>query len=378
MPLVPEAGGTERITSIIARGLSERGYNCLGILQFTEGSDQMIYEGKIVEDLYSFLKDNHVDVVINQIAYATWLLLDFLDRGGNRWHKEGGKIISCLHFDPRNPSYVKFLRSYENLTLSQRLMLIRQYVLQPYYLWRQQRNEGQVLNYIYDNSDALVTLSATHFKYMQKVMRRDEYSKIHAIGNPLTFPNIADKSLLDTKEKTVIVCARMSEYHKRVTLVLKAWGVIKHHAVANKWKLEIVGDGPDLSRYRRIVEQKRIADVTFVGQQSPLRFYERASILLLTSSAEGWGLTITEGLQNGVVPVVMNSSPVYSDIIQHRYNGLLTPDGNVKKFADSILMLMEDSECLHSMQLNALMSAQNFTLANTLEKWIDLLNVYEA
>ena len=161
MPLVPEAGGTERITSIIARGLSERGYNCLGILQFTEGSGQMIYEGKIVEDLYSFLKDNHVDVVINQIAYATWLLLDFLDRGGDRWHKEGGKIISCLHFDPRNPSYVKFLRSYENLTLSQRLMLIRQYVLQPYYLWRQQRNEGQVLNYIYDNSDALVTLSAT-------------------------------------------------------------------------------------------------------------------------------------------------------------------------------------------------------------------------
>lgn len=36
----------------------------------------------------------------------------------------------------------------------------------------------------------------------------------------------------------------------------------------------------------------------------------------MTSSAEGWGLTLTESLQRGVVPVVMNSSPVFSEIIE--------------------------------------------------------------
>ena len=85
MPLVPEAGGTERITALVAKGLSERGHRCMGILQFNEHSGSMTYGSERVTDLYSFLKENKVDVVINQIAYASWLLADFLARGGNWW-----------------------------------------------------------------------------------------------------------------------------------------------------------------------------------------------------------------------------------------------------------------------------------------------------
>lgn len=128
-PLIPEAGGTERITSLVAKGLSERGYRCLGILEFKESDWSMTYNDKPVDNLYNFLKANNVDVVINQIAYAKWLLEAFLANGGNQWHAEGGRIISCLHFDPCNPSYIQLLRSQERLSIKDHINIIKHTIL---------------------------------------------------------------------------------------------------------------------------------------------------------------------------------------------------------------------------------------------------------
>ena len=36
LPLKPESGGTERITSLVAKGFSLRGYHCMDILVFDE------------------------------------------------------------------------------------------------------------------------------------------------------------------------------------------------------------------------------------------------------------------------------------------------------------------------------------------------------
>ncbi len=373
MPLIPEAGGTERITSLVVKGLSERGYKCLGILEFKEGAKDMIYEGEKVEDLYSFLKDNHVDVVINQIAYATWLLRDFLDRGGRRWHSEGGRIISCLHFDPCNPSYKQLLKSQEKISLRVRLDIVKHTIFSSYYRRFKEQREGKVYNEIYDNSDVFLILSKCHKPYMQKVMRRKDYDKITAINNPLTFPCIATDRDLDKKNKTVLVCARMSEYHKRISLILKTWKRLGEQGITKGWTLKFVGEGPDLERYKKYVKDNGIDNAIFYGQQSPLPFYEEASVLLLTSSAEGWGLVLTEALQNGAVPVVMNSSPVYSDIIDNSYNGYLTPDGNIKVFARHLKSLLTDSRRMNVMQHNALVSAHKFTIDKTIDQWEAIL-----
>lgn len=373
MPLIPEAGGTERITSLVAKGLSKRGHKCMGILEFQEGSKTMTYEGKPVTDLYSFLKENHVDVVINQIAYSTWLLRDFLTRGGDRWHKEGGKIISCLHFDPCNPSYKQLIKSQEQLSWRNRIDIIKHTLFSIYYRRKKELGEGLVYNYIYDNSDVFIVLSDRHRPYMEKVMKRQNYEKIVAINNPLTFPDIATEADLDRKKKTVLVCARMSEYHKRISLTLKAWKQLKKEGANDGWTLKFVGEGPDLDRYKTYARHNGLDNVEFCGRQDSLPYYQEASILLLTSSAEGWGLALTEALQNGAVPVVMNSSPVYEDIIDNCYNGYLTPNGNVKSFVRHIKALITDSRRLRAMQGNTLTSAHRFTISKTIDQWQQII-----
>lgn len=373
MPLVPEAGGTERITSLVAKGLSALGHKCVGMLVFSENNDTMTYDGQPVADLYAFLRENSVDIVINQIAYARWLLDAFLSRGGARWHSEGGKIISCLHFDPKPASVLYYFKSKWHKTLRDYVTMAKLAVFAPYYSHKQERETGEIYNWVYDNSDWYVTLSLSHFPYFQKITRRQEYKKLRAINNPLTFSDISDESILDEKRRVVLVCSRMDEYYKRISLVLKAWEEILCRPESDGWMLKIVGTGLDIDKYIAYAASHGLSNITFEGQKSPESYYREADILLVASVREGWGLTLTESLQRGVVPVVMNTCSVYSDIITHGYNGYLSEGDNLKEFTNHVLSLMSDSPTRCTMQLHALESAGRFTLEKTMEKWKELI-----
>lgn len=370
LPLKPESGGTERITSLVAKGFSLRGYHCMDILVFDEHTGKMSYRSEPIVDLYAFLNKYKVDIVINQIAYSNWLLDMFLNKGGEKWKQEGGKVISCLHFDPKNPSLLHLLGSKYHKTWRDWLYLTKAFVLQKYYKFRQEHEEGSIYNHIYEHSDYFVTLSSTHFPYLRKVMKRADYHRLVAINNPLTFDTISTLDILEKKKNIVLVCARMSEYHKRISLILKTWKLLqKKYFVAGNWELKIVGKGSDLEHYKEYARIRKISNLHFEGQQSPEPYYQEASLLLLTSSAEGWGLTITEGLQRGVVPIVMNSSPVFNEMIKNGIDGFITPNNNIKLFAEKIAYLMINVDLRRKMQIAALKSADAFNLENTINKW---------
>ena len=301
----------------------------------------------------------------------------FLKKGGEQWHRERGQIISCLHFDPKNPSLLYLLKGKNDKNIKDILSIVKATVLYKYYEYKQNKREGETYNYIYNHSDWFVTLSPTHFPYLHKIMKRLEYSKLIAINNPLTFEDISTSEMLEKKKNVVLVCARMSEYHKRISIILKAWMAICKRKEVNGWTLKMVGVGPDLQRYKDFVSTNRIPNVRFEGQQSSEPYYNEASILLLTSSAEGWGLTITEGLQRGVVPVVMNSCSVFGEIIQNGYNGYLTPDKDMKVFENKVLQLMSEPSILRQMQLHALESAKKFSLESTMNKWEKMIQSSE-
>ena len=373
MPLAPEAGGTERITSLISKGLRARGHDCMSILQFSKHGSAPIYEGEQISDVYAFLINNHVDVVINQIGNSTWLLKDFLTRGGDKWHKEGGKIITCLHFNPDGQSDFYLNLSKRNKKLRDYIDIIKTCVLYNYYKKRHIIAAGDIFNTLYDDSDYFLTLSESFFPYMKKAMKRENYSKLLAINNPLTFDGISTADSLNEKEKIVLVCSRMDENQKRISLILKAWYNIEKSKVSNDWRLIILGDGGDLNHYKDVATKLKLKRCYFEGHKNPEPYYERASIFLMTSKFEGWGLTLTESLQKGVVPVVMNTMPVFSDIITTGYNGYLTRKNDLRAFSHSVLTLIDNPGKLKEMQLNALKSASKFSLDSTIEKWLRLL-----
>ena len=223
-----------------------------------------------------------------------------------------------------------------------------------------------------------VTLSHTHFPYLKSLLELKSYDKLYAINNTLTFDDIASTDILDKKDKTILLVARLSEIHKRISIALKVWSNISRKNEYKDWNFKIVGDGADMQRYKNYVQKHAIDRITFEGEQDPEPYYRDASIFLMTSPAEGWGLTITESMQRGVVPVIMNSSPVFSEIIEDGKSGILVEDNNLKEFQNAIERLMNNDDLRISLGKNGLQRAKLFNKESTTKKWEELLKKISA
>lgn len=368
-PLNPEAGGTERITSLVQRGLTKVGYRCMDILELDVSKRKAVYHAKEVKDIYGFLKENNVDVVINQWGQLPDFLSYFLDKGGKRWHEEGGRIISCLHFHPAPPSLYHNFAVKPAKTLHDYYVMAKARLFADYFAKQDQKRVGQAYRWVYDHSDAFVMLSESFREYIVKAMGVKDDSKLVAINNPLTFENVSDKSIFQQKENVILVVSRMYEWHKRIFICLKAWKELSVKASKQDWRMVIVGTGEDLPMYQQYVKQHNIKNISFEGQQSPEPYYAKAKIFLMTSEREGWGLTITEAMQRGVVPVVLDTSSAFHDIISDGENGFLVKEGAINAFASKIEQLTQDKQLWQSMAEKALASANRFNLDNITKDW---------
>lgn len=91
------------------------------------------------------------------------------------------------------------------------------------------------------------------------------------------------------------------------------------------WKLIIVGDGVEKRNLVEKVIQLKLNNVVFEGFQNPSLYYKRASILMLTSEYEGFGLVVVEAMSFGVIPVVYGSYSAVYDIISDGVDGVILP-----------------------------------------------------
>lgn len=375
-PFKPEAGGTERLSSIIMEGLTSNGHSCLEFLVFDQiNRGEIKYKGEVVSNLYNFLKNNKIDVVINQIAFASWLLKDFYHYGGRKWRSEGGKLISCLHFDPKFPSTTisNLLNEWGDFSVFRKSKRVVRILLNPIFNWKERKFHRTSYKYIYENSDTFILLSDKHRHNFQKCSGIKDKKKLQAIFNPLTFPDISTNETLEKKENIILVVSRLHEPQKRISYILRAWKKIMVLDIAADWQLVIIGEGESEQYYKELTKKWRLSRIFFEGHQSPEPYYKKASISLMTSSAEGWGLTLTESLQRGVIPVVMESSPIFREILIDGDTGFIVPNNDLKEFVQKIVFLISNPNKRTEMAKNALIDSERFSVPNALVLWEQVL-----
>lgn len=369
-PLLPENGGTERATQLVMDELARRGHTTIGLLHFNQDNpDEYFLNCKRVFSLVDFLNNSNVDVVVNQIAFHYWLLKEFLSHGGQEWKDKGGKIISVMHFDPAiHYSPIKsYYRGFWKMDFVHKVKRIGYFFFIPKY--RNLRRETLIKSYryIYEHSDCYVVMSPSYVDSIQQLTSIKHMDKARVITNMLTFTEIADEDILDSKEKIVLVVARLDENQKRISTIIKIWKAVPNH---NGYILHIVGTGKDEAYYKQIASGCK--DIVFEGQQSPLAWYKKARIFMLTSPREGWGLTLTESLQNGVVPIVMNTSKVFGDIVNDGVDGFLA--NNEKEYASQLQRLLVDDGLREKMARAGLRNVIRFSGNSVGDRWEEALN----
>jgi glycosyltransferase involved in cell wall biosynthesis len=150
------------------------------------------------------------------------------------------------------------------------------------------------------------------------------------VGNHDLF-KIIMVSRLDLKKKGLDLCVQIIDY------------LVNHLQIINL-QLDIVGNGPDLVEFKKIVSNKNLDKFfNFLGyQENVYELYAKSDVAILTSRWEGFGLTSAEAALAGL-PVVAFNVPGLNEVIVDNHTGFLIADFNVKDFAKAILRLKHDA-----------------------------------
>ncbi|MCR4856872.1 MAG: glycosyltransferase [Bacteroidales bacterium] len=379
----PEAGGVNRIVYVLSRHFMEtRKYKCfIGFYEYQpKGKPIADFDGSIKlsrnfnhQEFETFLLDNEIDVVqINFLKKENLCTIPYIYQIA---HRHQIKVLYCLHVCPgfetvTYGSWERVIYSFSHKEAP--LQELRRWLItttKPLLRPISNRIIRKKYQIPYQNCDKVVLLSSNYIQPYMDIIGSGDQRKFEAIGNALTFKEYASEEDIQNKRKQVLMVARFDEFSKRISLALKVWKKIEQDNRLADWTLTLVGAGEAMGFYQYLVQKWNLKRVTFTGHQNPMEYYRSASVFLMTSSAEGWPMTLMEASQMGVPTVAFDSFGALHDIIEDGYNGRIVPNNNLNAFQNALTELMLDEKRLQAMQFSAKESSRNFTIDKFIEKW---------
>jgi glycosyltransferase involved in cell wall biosynthesis len=202
----------------------------------------------------------------------------------------------------------------------------------------------------------------------------------YLLPNPNTY-KVSNYSKLNSN-KVVLSVGRFNDYIKRVDRILKSFSIV----LKNEPDAQLILVGKcDIDKPIKPGESTTINDlmiflglnernVTFVGEVNNVEeYYKQATLLLVASKSEGFGMVISEAATFGV-PVVCTQIPGLEDLIIDGYNGFFVTQDNDSLMAEKILTILTKPKLRESMSRNALQNIAKFDEEIIGDKWRYLIN----
>lgn len=113
-----------------------------------------------------------------------------------------------------------------------------------------------------------------------------------------------------------------------------------------------------------------LTNYAFMGKSNNVEsYYRRASIFMMTSNYEGFGMTILEAQHFGCIPIVMDNFSVVHDLIDNGINGIISSKDELC-FAIDLAKLLNLN--LRSMAVEAIQKSKTKSVYNISKKWLRL------
>ncbi|WP_406353482.1 glycosyltransferase family 4 protein [Streptomyces sp. NBC_00658] len=180
--------------------------------------------------------------------------------------------------------------------------------------------------------------------------------RISTLPNSIPDPGIAPS---DGSAPQIIAVGRTAPV-KRYQDLIGAFAQVV--AERPDWGLRICGIGPQDRELKSLVKKLGLTDsITFLGNVTPVEpEMAKASILVLSSRMESFGMAIVEAMRVGL-PVVSTDCPHGPrEIITHGVDGLLVPPGDIDALAKALLELIDDPERRQRMGREALSKGMRY------------------
>lgn len=166
--------------------------------------------------------------------------------------------------------------------------------------------------------------------------------RIKIIYIPQTINYLPEKTN-DLKNKNIIFVGRLEQIKGLIDLIdIFNLAVLKDR----KLKLTIVGDGTQKKELQDLIKKYNLTDnIKLTGYLSGNRLkkeYQKASLFVMTSYEESFGLVLLEAMSYGVPCFAFDSSLGAKEIINNK-NGLLIKNRDKKSMANEILSFFENN-----------------------------------
>lgn len=383
--ITPYTGGIGRVTSI----LTEYFRHHFGWRVYSLYADQVSYDkvtvdgacqGRLhdrwgirrgiranVQQAARFLQTHQVDVVIVQTS------TDVPGRLRRALQQVGYdvKVITCLHFAPGKDIFLNHLNDLKDVSpfSKQGLKIVLKSVLSVLYNPLITHLTRKCYRRAYQYSDGVYLLSKSYQEDFCAFSGVCDRKKLYTMSNPLSFSVNVPASALEHKKPVALVVGRMSEFQKRISVILSVWHQFEQAHPDSEWQLKIVGGGSSLVDYQQQAKRLGLKHCHFEGVQDPIPYYQESSLFLMTSAFEGLPMTLIEAQQFGCVPVVMNAFSSLADVVSDGRNGRVVENENESAFLTTLEELTENPNQWHQLATNALHDCQRFSQEAICTQW---------
>lgn len=351
-------GGTERVTSQIANGLTEKGYE-ISIISIEKGLNPCFETDEKIK-LYELQQDETFPYNSrNKIKFRLWSLKKI--RGIKKSFEHVIKNImpdlviavdiECYRIiDPFRKKY-----NYKTIGWEHFALLVR---------------SGWGVNYsrylaIKHASKLLVLSDGDLHDYQKRYPNAKNLMRLH---NPLAFKPTKNSNM---NNKVVIAAGRYAP-QKNFDALLEAWH--KMGDENQEWELRIYGDGADKDKLKSLIEGYHLTNVKLMPYAEHLdEEMDKASIYALSSSYEGWGLVLIEAQAKALPCVSFNCKHGPSEIISDGVNGFLVTPNDTNEFADKLLKLMKNYKLREFFSGNSQKDLYKFDIDYIISQWVIML-----
>ena len=381
----PVIGGIERITYVLAEAFARlHGHRCFSA--FTQRMDNcdtpfeeelLLEAGREMEMLRACIVRNDVKVVIAQGADAAVNAIVGQIHGAVR-AVSGCKMLFVFHNMPgfeytRMSGEVLRYRLLHGQDIGYNFKYFVFQTLQPILRPLLEKQMHSKYRPAYEAADRVVLLTEGFIPGYACCAGVPVDGKFCAISNALTFTDRFPMEQYDREKRNeVLWVGRFDDKHKRLSEALYIWKKVEEDGRFPDWRLRIVGYGSDERFYARLVKRLGLQNVHFEGKTESRPFYRSASLYMMTSAFEGFGLVITEALQSAAVPLAYDTFASLHDIIRDGYNGYIIPEGNRRAYADRLLRLMAEKDSRKHLAGQGMEAIEKFSVENITKQWNQL------
>jgi glycosyltransferase involved in cell wall biosynthesis len=343
-------GGAERVAALWTKGLCKKGYDVCVIL-FDDKSPVT----------YSLPKHVKVRFVVSHKKNRFLCVIDRIIKLHKTLKYERPDVVIDVMPDYWKRAAMSHLKCYKISTEHWSFERPKDAPIQP------KKIKKIYLNRLYDHVTVLTQAD--------KNVIGSRLKRVTVLPNPLAFEPMGNLDV-SQKEKVVLAVGRLDAGHvKGFDVLIKAFSMAK-----TDWSLQIAGTGTpeSLSRYKELARvcgvEERVQFLGFIND--PIKLYQKASIFVLSSRYEAFGLVVIEAMSQGCACIACDYKGRQREIITNGVNGIICKPDDIEGIASALTELTKNENKRKQLGLNAIERSKDFSVDKIADRWEQILSEF--